>query len=260
MVKLIRGDSIIWESGRRKRRTKDMKLLCNYLKKLLKKGLIGLGDPYILIYHIYIGKLATDPALTWPIAKESPRKCSFLCRWGSKSDLLVLRNSVKSQKSQRALRQSIHTVQVGTLFRNIRPRRKRRVRPKSRRKMDLNLVGKLEGSLFLSGISADIRIEKELVGWGERVLAEESSEIKNSYYSIFICLLGSWVSRKGSMKGHSIYESIGEPVGTSLRTKPFLSHFSHWWLPIYINQNEAWLLFQPELNLVQDFLSASGKE
>lgn len=34
MVKLIRGDSIIWESGRRKRRTKDMKLLCNYLKKL----------------------------------------------------------------------------------------------------------------------------------------------------------------------------------------------------------------------------------
>lgn len=25
------------------------------------------------------------------------------------------------------------------------------------------------------------------------------------------------MSRKGSMKGHSIYESIGEPVGTSLR-------------------------------------------
>ena len=56
--------------GVREEKEKDMKLLCNYLKKLLKKGLIGLGDPYILIYHIYIGKLATDPALTWPIARE----------------------------------------------------------------------------------------------------------------------------------------------------------------------------------------------
>ncbi|KAK8634037.1 hypothetical protein V6N13_014866 [Hibiscus sabdariffa] len=38
--------------------------------------------------------------------RASPRKCPFACRWGSKSDFIVPRNSVTWPVSQQALRQA----------------------------------------------------------------------------------------------------------------------------------------------------------